>query len=567
MRRSHGCAVLVHVSAVHTVSGQLQPHHCWAGVYQSKQCCSRKHGPTGFDACWDGDFGYDVCCTLPGGPPDDDPPEVNAKRDGWCGPVCSDPELRRDDRYWEAVRYQVLASLAEPRPEKLVLLAVAQSLESLIPDLPWASVERTAAPQCPVGSLLMRLVRGAVDVGGGALADAVAVAREMLEAPHFSLAALCGGWPLFRLLSLAVRNHTVSSATCSRLQERFFMSGHFLQEMSGAMKWTLESLGNCARADFALGDCLVAGRALWEELHAAQGGAVLGSGVCPPRSFAAWLDRMEPARPFPLCIRSAYNHIDDEIRRRGSWNICKGLAALAALGDDGLASTPGGCRVLDLGANVGACAVMLAQLGYRVFAFEPLPQNADLLEASLRLNGLLENGDSMRGAKVHRVALGDQRGDGFILEGKGNAGMSVVVPAWPVVPCDSNTFICDNVQKIKVERLDDIVHPSDGGPICLAKLDVEGSELRVLRGSLELLRSRALRLLHIEWWPPHLTSLGEEPAALLWFLHAMKYEIFAPASWFKIRGKGEQDWLMVVPDQFPFLLDHWGDIVARAIAW
>eukprot|EP00928_Gymnodinium_smaydae_P041229 TRINITY_DN27910_c0_g1_i1.p1 TRINITY_DN27910_c0_g1~~TRINITY_DN27910_c0_g1_i1.p1 ORF type:complete len:346 (-),score=79.71 TRINITY_DN27910_c0_g1_i1:123-1160(-) len=342
----------------------------------------------------------------------------------------------------------------------------------------------------------------------------------------------------------------------SLLRQRFYEPPANLVD---AGTWIANAHGRCQAAGEGGERCLAAARPVLEDLHKAQARVLLGAGACPPGSVAVMVDRMPPTPVYPMCVRTAYNKVDDELMRLGSWDACKAVAELL------LKVGKPGCHVFDIGANIGACTLQLALLGHRVTAFEPLPGNVALLKASLRLGAFAERQDLRSRVNVHQVALGESEGVGFILEGRGNAGMSVVVPSWPVNHCDPGTFHCDRVQKVPLARLDDLVQ-AESGDICLAKVDVEGAELRTFRGALDLLRSRRLRAMYIEWWPPHLRSMGEEPVALLWMLHALRYEIFVPAWW--LHGdRADVRWLMAVPDQFPKLLTRWGDLLARAAPW
>merc|ERR1712232_443603 len=107
-----------------------------------------------------------------------------------------------------------------------------------------------------------------------------------------------------------------------------------------------------------------------------------------------------------------------------------------------------------------------------------------------RLNGITpvmarvdDHGSNSTAATVYQFALGERASQGTIMEGRGNSGMSAVVPAWPFSACDEKAFLCHQAQEVRMARLDDIWRKADG-PICLAKLDVEGNELNVLRGAL-----------------------------------------------------------------------------------
>merc|ERR1712216_1034392 len=123
-------------------------------------------------------------------------------------------------------------------------------------------------------------------------------------------------------------------------------------------------------------DCLSASHDLLLEMHRLQNLSVLGIGVCPAGAVLSWLDHMEPAPLFPLCVRSSHNHLDSEVRGRGRWSECVQFAAILEM------TGAFRCRVLDIGANIGACSVMLAHLGYQVVAFEPLARNLELFRAS-----------------------------------------------------------------------------------------------------------------------------------------------------------------------------------------
>lgn len=316
------------------------------------------------------------------------------------------------------------------------------------------------------------------------------------------------------------------------------------------------ALDRC-EASGPLGSCIAATRPHLERLHLAQRAEVLHADVCPPGSPAVWLDRMHPAAPFSLCARTGVNLVDNELWNLGYWRTCREVAELL-----GRLGTPG-CRVLDVGANIGSCTVMLARLGYQVTAFEPLPGNLAHLEASLRLNGLADGARAPGGGSVtlNRMALGDSVRQSRIVEARGNAGMSVLRRFGE--HCDNVYFKCDDKWEIDVGLLDEYWQSDED--ICFAKVDIEGSELRFLRGASALLRSRRIKVLHMEHWLPHLQAQGEEPMAMLWFLYAHRYEIFAPAWWFGEYPPGEgNDWVRLPPDQFDFLRNRWGDILAVA---
>lgn len=273
--------------------------------------------------------------------------------------------------------------------------------------------------------------------------------------------------------------------------------------------------------------------------------------------------------------------MDKAVKEYGGWGKCTRLISIMS----SLMPRSGGSYIFDVGANIGMCSVMFAVLGYKVVAFEPLPRNADLLEASLRLNGIgpvpLQLGRAQSSppqllaapllsaeaaaaggaATLVRAALGDVAGRGHLCEDRVNAGNITLVLADSVGLCDNTTHM-RHAKLCDVLRLDDLLS-SGGTQIGLMKLDVQGAELRVLRGAVKLLRAKAVRLLYFEWRPMKARHSGEDPAAPLTFLHELGYLIVAPRYLFTLRPD-DLDLAVVGREHFGPLLGWNGDLVAIA---
>lgn len=173
-----------------------------------------------------------------------------------------------------------------------------------------------------------------------------------------------------------------------------------------------------------------------------------------------------------------------------------------------------GDHVLDIGANVGFFTLLAARIvgpGGRVIALEPVPHNADALEANLRLNGF-------GNVEVTRAAAGDHRGEirlgldhpderergvsGHYTEGGARETISV-----PVTTVD--------------ERL-------AGGPrLRLAKIDVEGAEPRVLAGMAATLAENPPDAILIEINGRALGRQGFDPNQVVAPLRRAGYELRA----------------------------------------
>lgn len=141
-----------------------------------------------------------------------------------------------------------------------------------------------------------------------------------------------------------------------------------------------------------------------------------------------------------------------------------------------LARTQSDCIFLDVGANIGAYALLVGgdESVNEAFAFEPVPTLADELVKNIEINNLSGK------ITVRRVVLSDSSGaTDFIIKSKyaGDGGV-VETHLFKDLPFD-------RIEKFKKSTLDAEV-PLEGKHV-VAKIDVEGHELKVLLGAKNLL--------------------------------------------------------------------------------
>src|SRR6195256_3018495 len=131
---------------------------------------------------------------------------------------------------------------------------------------------------------------------------------------------------------------------------------------------------------------------------------------------------------------------------------------------------PEGAVTVDVGANCGLYTRRLARLSRQVYAFEPSHKMADLLRRTSPSN-----------VSVHEIALSDQTGNAelFIPQDDHELiyGLASLEPA---VGASNKQIVSVSVP---TARLDAIVHQN----VAFVKIDVEGHELSVLNGAVELL--------------------------------------------------------------------------------
>ncbi len=143
-----------------------------------------------------------------------------------------------------------------------------------------------------------------------------------------------------------------------------------------------------------------------------------------------------------------------------------------------------GDTAVDVGANIGYTAGLMAmRVGRegRVLCFEPHPEVFAALQENI---SLVRQGDDVGAIDAFQIALSDHAGEATLLCDEGftfNRGSGRI---------DETASEARSVQRLSVPtaRLDDFVD----GRIAVAKIDVEGHELPVLRGAERILTRRGV---------------------------------------------------------------------------
>lgn len=134
---------------------------------------------------------------------------------------------------------------------------------------------------------------------------------------------------------------------------------------------------------------------------------------------------------------------------------------------------------IDIGANIGATALVLAQSvgrNGRVFCFEPMPGNASKLRHNLSAN-------NFSWASVDQIALSDEIGEAAMFEEYGGAGTA---------------RITSHGTKVRTTTFDTWISSKSVGEISVCKIDVEGHEDRVFKGMATTLSTKRIRSFVLE---------------------------------------------------------------------
>ncbi len=167
-----------------------------------------------------------------------------------------------------------------------------------------------------------------------------------------------------------------------------------------------------------------------------------------------------------------------------------------------------GDTFLDVGANIGWHSLLLARKhpDLQVFAFEPEPENSELLQHNIRINGLTNVEVIPKAASIEE---GEQE---FYLYADKNAGRHSLLPINE-----------GKVITVPLITLDHFISERGLSPksIKLLKIDVEGYELNVLRGAESLLGKVPVILL--EFSPEYMRKGGIDPEELIRLLEDAQY--------------------------------------------
>jgi len=130
---------------------------------------------------------------------------------------------------------------------------------------------------------------------------------------------------------------------------------------------------------------------------------------------------------------------------------------------------PKGAVTVDVGAHCGLYTRKLARLSSKVHAFEPAHRMAALLRRTSASN-----------VSVHEIALSDQTGNAELFVPQGDQDLVYGLASLEPKLGSKEKVVSINVPTV---RLDAIVHQD----VAFVKIDVEGHELNVLNGAVELL--------------------------------------------------------------------------------
>jgi len=161
-------------------------------------------------------------------------------------------------------------------------------------------------------------------------------------------------------------------------------------------------------------------------------------------------------------------------------------------------------RFVDIGAHIGCYTVTgAAAIGEtgKVYAFEPHPENADLLSRNVSLNGY------ERRVEIVRKAVFSSTGEAVLGVDAGDTGGSSVF--------GGEAKALSSSVKVPTTTIDEFFATEGWPRVDLVKMDVEGAEIAVLHGMGEFCRRNPDLMLIVEFSPKRIASAGGTPELFL----------------------------------------------------
>ena len=149
--------------------------------------------------------------------------------------------------------------------------------------------------------------------------------------------------------------------------------------------------------------------------------------------------------------------------------------------------------ILDVGAHVGQTALRFAEVfpKTKIFSFEPDPENFDRLVTSTR---------DVPAIVPVKKAVAEQVGTARLYRTRFDQAHSLLPPR-----SDADEFLTvpdllapEAPETVETVTIDGFCRAQDLSRVDVLKVDAQGAELAILRGAEDLLRRRAVLLIHVE---------------------------------------------------------------------
>jgi FkbM family methyltransferase len=200
------------------------------------------------------------------------------------------------------------------------------------------------------------------------------------------------------------------------------------------------------------------------------------------------------------------DYISNSILKYGSWEKEISINFLKCLKyySEKMKLSKNQVTVLDIGANLGWYSYLLGNAGYEIIAFEASHINDYILKKTFCLNQNVN-------VTLINKALGLEEQKCLLQHPSSNVGNAVIL-------CGENINIGGDMQyieEIEFTRLSNYIPYLSNKNLALIKIDVEGSEGKVVKSGIDLITKYHIPFIYIEFTTDYLKMQGTNPRELL----------------------------------------------------
>ena len=209
---------------------------------------------------------------------------------------------------------------------------------------------------------------------------------------------------------------------------------------------------------------------------------------------------------FSMYVYSSNDFISNKILKDGSWEKEISINFLKCLKyySEKMKLSKNQVTVLDIGANLGWYSYLLGNAGYEIIAFEASHINDYILKKTFCLNQNVN-------VTLINKALGLEEQKCLLQHPSSNVGNAVIL-------CGENINIGGDMQyieEIEFTRLSNYIPYLSNKNLALIKIDVEGSEGKVVKSGIDLITKYHIPFIYIEFTTDYLKMQGTNPRELL----------------------------------------------------
>lgn len=251
-----------------------------------------------------------------------------------------------------------------------------------------------------------------------------------------------------------------------------------------------------------------------------------------------------------LYVYSGNDTVSRSIRNIGSWQAETTRKVLYQMKRTQASRhlRPSGLTFVDIGSHLGWFSSVMADHGYRVISFEPMPTNEILIRSNMCLQ---DPEGKKRRWTLFNFGLSNTTENCRLIARKENTGNGIVV-------CKKDKPIPDTHEVrgyLDTYLLDEIITPEilNDLEIGFVKMDVENFEYLVIEGGMKFFSSPKVTHMLLEFWPMGDPSFARRNLRV--------YQLLTQAGW-KLSWKG-----IGGPRVDPSLKDQSTDAYGDAWAW